>query len=260
MARCSRGVKPHPISVGGAYEPSGIGYPASVTDGEYAANEYVEVPRQVILSEVSVRSVALGCWFSLILADDGRLFSCGLAASGGLGHGGRRPNVVRPKQIEALQNVCVSCMAAGHSNAIAVTVGGRVYVWGDRANISPRDNVLLPTLVEALVNERVSFVAAMCERSCAVTEDGELYTWGRDGGYGTLGHGDEEAQPTPRRVEALRGCRIATVAVGELHTLVASDDASVYGFGLSSRLGFGTVSHESQLTPRRIPNLKVWLG
>ena len=93
-----------------------------------------------------------------------------------------------------------------------------------------------------------------------MTEDGALFTFGRLAKRGCLGHGDEEAQPTPRRVEALRGCRVATVALGELHTLVAADDGSVYGFGLASRLGFGSVSNESQLTPRRIPNLKVWLG
>jgi alpha-tubulin suppressor-like RCC1 family protein len=48
--------------------------------------------------------------------------------------------------------------------------------------------------------------------------------------------------------------------MGDHHTLVAAEDGSVYGFGLSSRLGLGTASHESQLTPKRIPNLKVRLG
>ena len=117
----------------------------------------------------------------------------------------------------------------------------------------------MPTLMEA-ASERVGMAAAGGCNSCAVTEDGALFTWGADAAFGCLGHCDEEAQPTPRRVEALRGCRIATAAVGECHTLVASDNGNVYGFGMSSRLGFGTVSHESQLTPKRIPNLKVWLG
>ena len=82
--------------------------------------------------------------------------------------------------------------------------------------------------------------------------------------YGCLGHGDHKSQLTPRRVEALRGCRIAKVAMGDCHTLTAAEDGSVYGFGLSSRLGLGNVSHNdvSQLMPKRIPNLKVcvaWL-
>jgi len=120
--------------------------------------------------------------------------------------------------------------------------------------------MLLPTLVEALANERVSMVAAGGGHACAVTEAGALFTWGLSGKFGSLGHGDESVQLTPRRVEALRGCRIATAATGDFHTLAVGEDGSVYGFGLSSRLGLGTASHKSQLTPKRIPNFKVWLG
>jgi len=235
--------------------PSGIGYPASETDGGS-----VEVSRQVILSDVCVRSVALGHAFSLILADDGRLFSCGLAEHGVLGHGNQDQNVVRPKQIEALRGVRVRGVAAGNEVSLAVTTEGRVYSWGalSVSGHAIHAVVLLPTLMEAL--SRVSLVAADENHACAVTEDGALFTWGFRARFGSLGHGDEMDQLTPRRVEALRGCRIATVALGDYHTLVAAEDGSVYGFGLSSRLGLGTASHESQLTPKRIPNLKVWLG
>jgi len=235
---------------------NGIGYPV---DGQY-----VETPRQVIISGVCIRSVALGYGFSLILATDGRLFSCGQVLSGALGHGPAEPDVVRPKQIEALQGVRVCGMAAGFANSLALTSAGLVYSWGyapgTGLGLTDYGARLLPTVVEALAGVRVSMVAAGGDHACAVSEDGELFTWGSDGRYGSLGHGDEAAQPAPRRVEALRGCRIAVVSTGEYHTLAAGEGGSVYGFGLSSRLGLGIVSHESQLTPVRIPNLKVWLG
>ena len=162
-------------------------------------------------------------------------------------------------------------VAAGYESALALSTDGRVYAWGNgngyhdgmvyHDGMDMEDEIVpLPTLVQALANETVSMVAVGGYNSCAVTEDGALFTWGSFADYGCLGHGDTEPQPTPRRVEALRGCRIATAALGAFHTLAAAEDGSVYGFGISSRLGFGTVSHESQLTPRRIPNLKVWLG
>jgi len=240
--------------------PSGIGYPASEAD-----DQYVHVPRQVNLSGVCVRSVALGFGYSLILADDGRLFSCGCAEYGVLGHGDEEHDVVRPKQIEALNSVRVCSVAADSNKFMALTTDGKVYSWGIGSigvlSIEEgTNNMLLPTLVEALTNKRVSMVAAGGSHACAVTEAGALFTWGLDGRFGSLGHGDESAQLTPRRVEALRGCRIATAATGDYHTLAVGEDGSVYGFGLSSRLGFGTASHESQLTPKRVPNLKVWLG
>jgi len=237
--------------------PSGIGYPVSLSD-----DELEEVPRQVILNGVCVRSVALGAGFSLILADDGRLFSCGYEGHGALGHGNQDLCVVRPKQIEALQGVHVCCVAADCHLSLAVSADYRVYAWGDgpQTGHDATREVLLPTLVEALASEKVSMVAAGGRHACAVTEGGALFTWGSVGCEGALGHGDESPQPTPRRVEALRGCGIASVATGDWHTLAAGEDGSVYRFGLSSRLGFGTVSHVGQLTPKRIPNLKVWLG
>jgi len=233
--------------------PSGIGYPAFEMD-----DEYVELPRQVVLRGVCVRSVALGAGFSLILAADGRLFSCGRGQYGALGHGDEEQDVVRPKQIEALQRVRVCGVAASDENSLALTRGGMVYSWGagefSGLGLDVPMCVLLPTLIKELSG--VIMVAAGAAHACAVTNDGALFNWGY-GMYGALGHGDEVCHYTPRRVHALRGCRIATVATGDAHTLAAAEDGSVYGFGLSSRLGLGTASYESQVTPKRIPNLKV---
>jgi len=244
---------------------TGIGYPASEEmDSEDGDDDYVDVPRQVALS-VCVRSVALGRGFTLILANDGRLFSCGAAWWGTLGHGDTEHDVVRPKQIEALQGVHVCAVAAEWGNALALSSDGLVYSWGygEGTGLGVSHLVLLPTLVETLANERVSMVAVGIRNGCAVTEGGELFTWGVvDSNEGSLGHGDQEPQPTPRRVEALRGCRIVTVTGGDKHMLAAGEDGSVYGFGESSCLGLGPVSDEGWCTrtPKRIPNLKVWLG
>jgi len=172
--------------------PSGIGYAASETDGEF-----VDVPRQVLLSGVCVRSVA-----------DGRLFSCGRGMHGVLGHGDEE-DVVRPKQIEALQGVRVCNVAASNVIGLALSVDHLVYSWGSEPETGHGGgggaNVLQPTLVEALANERVTIVAAGHGHACAVTEVGALFTWGPDGLYGCLGHGDHKPQLTPRRVEALLG-------------------------------------------------------
>jgi E3 ubiquitin-protein ligase HERC2 len=60
-----------------------------------------------------------------------------------------------------------------------------------------------------------------------VGEDGELFSWGI-GRYGLLGHGETQDQSSPKRVETLRGVRIATVAVGKWHALALAEDGRVY--------------------------------
>lgn len=74
-----------------------------------------------------------------------------------------------------------------------------------------------------------------------------MYTWGWGGslwgGIGGLGHGDEKEQPRPKLVKSLLdyGCRVASVACGEKHTLILTDDGEVLtcGNGEYGRLGNG---------------------
>ena len=96
--------------------------------------------------------------------------------------------------------------------------------------------------------------------SCAITEKGELYTWGR-GEWGTLGHGDEENQSAPRRVEGLNGVRVAAAATCQIHTLVAYEDGVVWAFGDRVALGLGDPDAAPQGGPRAnpapVPTLRV---
>lgn len=80
----------------------------------------------------------------------------------------------------------------------------------------------------------VAFKKLSCGNNhCAAisSDDGSLYTWGW-GQSGRLGHGDETQRDQPTYVDALSDIApLATVACGSAHTLVATDDGDVYGFG-----------------------------
>jgi alpha-tubulin suppressor-like RCC1 family protein len=64
----------------------------------------------------------------------------------------------------------------------------------------------------------------------AIGEDGELFSWG-DGTDEDLGHGVQEAVPSPRRVEALRGIRVSSVSVAWRHALALTESGLVYAWG-----------------------------
>lgn len=80
----------------------------------------------------------------------------------------------------------------------------------------------------------VTFKEVSCGNNhCAAisSDDGSLYTWGW-GQSGRLGHGDESQRNQPTCVEALSDfAPLVTVACGSAHTLVATSDGDVYGFG-----------------------------
>jgi alpha-tubulin suppressor-like RCC1 family protein len=83
----------------------------------------------------------------------------------------------------------------------------------------------------------------------AVGEDEELFSWD-NGIYGLLGHGDTQNQPSPTRVEAMRGVRVSSVSVGVGHVLALAEDGLVYAWGkIARRTTLGNPNVERELLP-----------
>jgi len=227
------------------------------------ATELQLSPKRVdALSEDRVVGVALGHVSTLAVTDAGAVFSFGQSRNGSLGHGLSTSEVL-PRRIETLTEMgrWFVAVAAGTFYSLALTEEGQVYGWGDGGANGHGQDQRTPQLVAALAGERVTLVYAQRNSSCAVTEKGELYTWG-DGSLNSssLVHGVAAPQPTPKRVEALRGVKVATAAVGDGHTLVAGEDGAVWRFGERVFLGLGGADAPpagSVVQPNPIPNLRV---
>lgn len=57
--------------------------------------------------------------------------------------------------------------------------------------------------------------------SVALTRSGSVFTWGK-GDYYRLGHGSDEHVRRPRKVAALQGKRIVSIATGSLHCVACT--------------------------------------
>jgi len=87
---------------------------------------------------------------------------------------------------------------------------------------------LLPKKIEAFAGQRVVAVSAGSGHSIAVTADGAVWSWG-DGYAGKLGHGDQQSQLLPKKVEALAEKRVVAVSAGFAHSLAITTDGAVWG-------------------------------
>ena len=102
-----------------------------------------------------------------------------------------------------------------------------------------------------LAERRVVAVSAGSQHSLAVTADGAVWSWGF-GGLGQLGHGDQQNQLLPKKIEALAGQRVLAVSAGQSHSIAITADGAVSSWGLG---GFGCLGHgdeQSQLLPKKI--------
>ena len=90
--------------------------------------------------------------------------------------------------------------------------------------------------------------------TAVVTSDGAVYTWGR-GKHGQLGHGDEDNQHTPKRVEALASTCVRALACGAFHTAALTSDGAVYTWGECDHGQLGHGDTDDQHTPKRVEAL-----
>ena len=101
------------------------------------------------------------------------------------------------------------------------------------------NNSDLPRLLSDLTSKVVIGVSAGFAFTACVTKAGEVFAWGK-GEYGKLGHGDENNQKTPKRVEALISVEAKQISCVWYHTAVCTEDGRVYTFGLGR---YGQVGH-----------------
>lgn len=108
--------------------------------------------------------------------------------------------------VAGLKSVVVTCVSAGGTHSLAVTLDGRLFSFGDGAHgqLGHGTGVVScgPQVVTYFVDgESVRQASAGTSHSLVVTRSGRLYSFG-SGGWGKLGHGNTDACFTPRVVES----------------------------------------------------------
>ena len=205
-------------------------------------------------------AVSAGAGHNLAITADGAVWSWGYGGNGRLGHGDWQTQLL-PKKIEALtgQRVIAASAGAGHSlcHSLAITADGAVWSWGPggdgRLGHGDGQTQLLPKKVEAFAGWRVVAVSAGGYHSLAITADDAVWSWG-DGGHGQLGHGDQQSQLLPKKVEALAGQRVVAVSAGAGHSLCHSLAITTHGALFAWGQGeHGCLGHGEDLSNQLLP-------
>lgn len=195
------------------------------------------------LSGVAVRQVACGDAHTLVVTDDGGLFTFGRNQNGQLGIG-TTEDALAPRKVEALAHLTVSSVAAGAEHSVVATADGRVYAfgWGRYGCLGDgtREDRHVPTPTKGLEGVHVAQVACGWRHSICVSDRHKLYTFGW-GKFGQIGHGDNEDRLEGAEVKAMAPHDIKLVAGGWRHTAAVDSDGQCYtwGWGKFGQLGLG---------------------
>ena len=152
----------------------------------------------------------------------------------------------------------VVAVSAGGAHNIALAADGAVCSWGygyfGRLGHGDQETQLLPKKIEAFGGQRVVAVSAGGGHSLALTADGSVWSWG-DGGFGKLGHGDQQNQLLPKKVEAFAGHRVVAVSAGDGYSFAITADGALssWGGGTHGKLGHGDEQQKWQ--PKKVEAL-----
>eukprot|EP00927_Polykrikos_kofoidii_P046756 TRINITY_DN40894_c0_g1_i1.p1 TRINITY_DN40894_c0_g1~~TRINITY_DN40894_c0_g1_i1.p1 ORF type:complete len:1200 (-),score=154.65 TRINITY_DN40894_c0_g1_i1:81-3680(-) len=241
--------------------------------------------------ESTVRLVVAGGHHSLMVTDEGRVFTFGDNTYGQLGLGPKVPSTSFPEPLEHFMRSSgkVRLLAAGDNHTVAVTTSDRVFSWGANSNgqlgVGPKQDQSEPHLVKELLNMPISSIACGSMHSAAVARQGTLlWTWGSNT-KGQLGVGydssDGQQRSAPSLVRSLSnraGFEILQVTAAACHTLLVTRKGEVFAFGDNTygqlgflpaggndrdleagRVGRGGGDGDSCLwTPKRVVGLKSW--
>jgi len=91
--------------------------------------------------------------------------------------------------------------------------------------------------------------------SLAITTGRAVWSWGF-GSRGRLGHGDEQNQPLPKKVEAFAGQRVIAASAGGAHSLALTADDAFFAWGKGED---GCLGHGENLLNQMLPKkIEAW--
>uniref|UniRef100_A0A1B0AIV8 HECT-type E3 ubiquitin transferase n=1 Tax=Glossina pallidipes TaxID=7398 RepID=A0A1B0AIV8_GLOPL len=200
------------------------------------------------LTGIGIVDIACGSAHSAAITATGHVLTWGKGRYGRLGHGDSEDQL-RPKLVEALlgyRAIDIAC-GSGDAQTLCITDDDNVWSWGDgdygKLGRGGSDGCKVPVKIESLSGLGVVKVECGSQFSVALTKSGAVYTWGK-GDFHRLGHGTVDHVRRPKKVTALQGKKVVSIATGSLHCVACTDTGEVYTWGDNDegQLGDGTVS------------------
>uniref|UniRef100_A0A8D2JI69 Secretion regulating guanine nucleotide exchange factor n=1 Tax=Varanus komodoensis TaxID=61221 RepID=A0A8D2JI69_VARKO len=210
------------------------------------------------LTGCPVMQVACGWDFTIILAENGQVFSCGSNSFGQLGVPHTSGRCTAPGRIESLQDRVIN-VAAGLRHALAVSENGSVFQWGigmasqaKRASQGETVPSFLrskePCKVTGLENTKVKSVTSGSYHVVSLTDDGELYVWGSNKNKQLVSKAGFVLKPLKLEAQYFGGEKVKRIWNGWTHMIAQTVTGKVFTWGRGDygQLGRSEMLHEGQ--------------
>jgi len=238
----------------GTFWDWGYNYYGELGDG---TNNQQNSPHQIPALNGLITSGACGLYHSIILENDGTVWTFGSNSNGQLGNGSTSNSNV-PIQLTGtgfqLGGV-FNAVAAGQLTSFAIRNDGTVWAWGQNNYGQLGDGTTIqrtsPVQVTGL-SGTVTEIASGNYHTLALKSNGTVWAWGYNV-FGQLGNGITSNSSVPVPVNGLTG--IVAIAAGQYHSIALKNDNTVWVWGLNGNGQLGDGTYTSRSLPERLSNL-----
>lgn len=241
-----------------------------------------DIPKTIIND---VKSISAGYYHSVALKNNGTVWAWGFNGFKQIGQ--KESKNYSPVQVPELTEI--KAIAAGAYHTLALKNNGTVWMWG-RKDYNTSTSIETPRRVEGLTN--VKAIAVGYYSNFAIKNDGTVYAWGINSA-GQLGDGTRINQETPVKLSINNINFIAagpyhtividnnmvygfgdnryyqygninkrtltdiqTVAIGQYHSLLLTQDGRVLSCGDNSYGQLGNGANKGNITPAEVSGLR----
>lgn len=218
----------------------------------------------VAISQHSVTFLAFGTHHCIFLTKQGQVYSFGKNNFGQLGSGDTTEYARVPFHVSEISSQ-VNSIACGPEHSAALTVDGKVYMWGknDCGQCGHSADILhSPQVIEiqevcgkcqdcgTTVCKPAVVTAVSCGAShtLAVTKKHEVFSWGSGP---QLGLGFSQ-RTLPQRIDFLHGRKVISVTCGDTYSLAVTDSTQDYDFN-DPAVACGQCASSASICPLGLP-------
>jgi len=223
------------------------------------------------LGDIKVATVACGAIHTLVLTEEGKLYSFGCNDDGALGRQTEEEeDAIKPGLVTIPGDAKVRQISAGDSHSLALTELGEIYVWGTYKNdgnfgLVPGEQKVFfkPQLLTLPRNSIVLKICSGDNHVALLTAQGEVLTAGSERellgrSYRALRNNNEfDDLLLPKAIMIGNRAKIIDVWTGGKSTICKGKNGDFWGFGLNTTkiLGINEIKPAMIEVPQRSPLL-----